>query len=302
MSQTPSINFITLPRNPNSIKTHTQEINNIGNLIIIGTYILYGTIRKVNIAQEELVMTKKYWYVIIVYVVMQLSIAGGVPLLLWLGIGEGMENRIPYLIGLWAFISFTLAAIIICWMLRKEWKQEDFRGEPVSLSITVLWSMLGFPIALIGQAVAAMVQQQLFGIEPGSQNTQQIMGFVSAFPLMIFAVAVAGPIMEEIIFRKIIFGAIYKRFNFAAGLVVSSLLFALVHQDFKHLLIYFVMGGIFAFLYVKTKRIIVPIIAHVGMNSFVVIVQFVFREDIERYMQRMEEMQNNLPQFISFFF
>ncbi|CAG9623536.1 CPBP family intramembrane glutamic endopeptidase [Sutcliffiella rhizosphaerae] len=246
-------------------------------------------------------MTKNYWYVILTYVVMQFSIIGGFPLLVWLGIGEGMEDRQAYLIGYWSVISFTVALIIVCWILRKEWTKGDFRGEPSPLAITVLWSMLGFPIALIGQAVAGLIQQQVFGIQPGSENTQQIMGFVSAFPLMIFAVAVAGPILEEIIFRKIIFGAIYKRFNFAAGLIVSSLLFAVVHQDFKHLLVYFVMGGIFAFLYVKTNRIIVPIIAHVGMNSFVVIVQYVFREDIERMIKQMEEMQQNLPQFISFF-
>lgn len=246
-------------------------------------------------------MTKKYWLVIITYVLMQLSGLLGYPLLIWLGVGEGMENRQAYLIGYWAFISFTVGLIIVAWILRNEWTKGDFRGETASIPKTVLWSIVGFPLALIGQAVAAQVQLQLFGIQPGSENTQEIMGFVTAFPVMIFAVAVAGPILEEIIFRKIIFGAFYKRFNFAIALTVSSLLFAVVHQDFKHLLIYFVMGGIFAFLYVKTNRIIVPIIAHVAMNSFVVIVQYVFRDRIEEMMRQMEEMQQNVSNFISFF-
>jgi membrane protease YdiL (CAAX protease family) len=156
-------------------------------------------------------------------------------------------------------------------------------------------------MALFGQGIAAQIQLKLFGIEPGSENTQEIMAFVTATPIMIFAITIAGPILEEIIFRKIIFGSLYKRFNFAVGLIISSLLFAVVHNDFKHLLIYFVMGGIFAFLYVKTNRIIVPIIAHVAMNSFVVIVQYVFREDIEEMIKQMEEMQNTLPNLISFF-
>jgi membrane protease YdiL (CAAX protease family) len=51
------------------------------------------------------------------------------------------------------------------------------------------------------------------------------------------------------------------------------------------------MGFTFAFLYVKTKRIIVPIFAHVAMNTMVVIVQTVFREDIEKMMKQVEEMQ-----------
>jgi membrane protease YdiL (CAAX protease family) len=255
----------------------------------------------VNIAQEELAMTKKYWYVIVTYVLMHLSGLVGFPLLIALGIGEGVENRESLLIGYWAFISFTAALIIVIWILRNEWTKGDFRGDTASIPQTILWSIVGFPLALIGQSVAGWIQLLLFDIQPGSENTQEIMGFVTAAPIMIFAVSVAGPILEEIIFRKIIFGALYKRFNFATGLIVSSLLFAVVHQDFKHLLIYFVMGGIFAFLYVKTNRIIVPIIAHVAMNSFVVIVQYVFREDIEEMLRQMEEMQQSLPSFISFF-
>jgi membrane protease YdiL (CAAX protease family) len=231
---------------------------------------------------------------------MQLSGIIGFPILIALGVGDGSENRESLIVGYWSFISFTIGLLIVCWILREEWKKGDFRGETASIPKTILWSFLGFFMALIGQAIAAQIQLQLFGIEPGSENTQQIMGFVNAAPIMIFAITIAGPILEEIIFRKIIFGSLYKRFNFAVGLIISSLLFAVVHQDFKHLLIYFVMGGIFAFLYVKTNRIIVPIIAHVAMNSFVVIVQYVFREEIEELMKQIEEMQN-LPSFISFF-
>lgn len=239
-------------------------------------------------------MTKKYWYVILTYVLMHLSMFIGVPLLLGLGVERGN------IVGYWAFISFTIALIIVCWILRDEWRQGDFRGPVASVPKTILWAFLGFFMALFGQAFAAQIELHLFGIDPGSENTQQIMGFVTATPIMIFAITIAGPILEEIVFRKIIFGSLYKRFNFAVGLIVSSLLFAVVHQDFSHLLIYFVMGAIFAFLYVKTNRIIVPILAHVAMNSFVVIVQYVFREEIEELIKQMEEMQNNLPNFITF--
>ncbi|MFE7065005.1 CPBP family intramembrane glutamic endopeptidase [Sutcliffiella sp. NPDC057660] len=240
-------------------------------------------------------MTKKYWYVILTYVLMQLSGFIGFPILMALGVERGD------IVGYWTFVSFTIGLLIVCYILRDEWKEGDFRGKTASVPKTVLWTVLGFPMALFGQGIAAQIQLKLFGIEPGSENTQEIMAFVTATPIMIFAITIAGPILEEIIFRKIIFGSLYKRFNFAVGLIISSLLFAIVHNDFKHLLIYFVMGGIFAFLYVKTNRIIVPIIAHVAMNSFVVIVQYVFREDIEEMIKQMEEMQNALPNLISFF-
>ena len=239
-------------------------------------------------------MTSTYWKVIITYAIMQFSGLIGIPLLSRLGIGEGIEweERFSLLFSYWTTISFALGLIIVLWFLRNDYKEKDFRGPQASVFQTIVWSILGFFLALFGQGFAAMLQQQLFGIEPGSENTQQIMDFISSSASMIFAVAIAGPILEEIIFRKIIFGVLYKKYNFAIGLIVSSLLFAAVHQEFEHLLIYFVMGAIFAFLYVKTNRIIVPIIAHVSMNSFVVLVQFVFRDRILELQEQLEQMQS----------
>ncbi len=51
------------------------------------------------------------------------------------------------------------------------------------------------------------------------------------------------------------------------------------------------MGFVFAFLYVKTKRILVPITAHVLMNTFVVAIQILFAEEIEKIMREAEQMQ-----------
>ncbi len=47
----------------------------------------------------------------------------------------------------------------------------------------------------------------------------------------------------------------------------------MIHLDFLHILVYTAMGFVFAFLYVQTKRIIVPIIVHAGMNTLVVVAQ-----------------------------
>ena len=65
----------------------------------------------------------------------------------------------------------------------------------------------------------------------------------------------------------------------------------------KHVILYSAMGFTFAFLYVKTKRIIVPIIAHVTMNTMVVLLQSVFREDIERMIKEAEKIQSFIGGF-----
>ena len=111
-------------------------------------------------------------------------------------------------------------------------------------------------------------------------------------------VSIIGPILEEIVFRKILFGTLYKKFNFFIAAIISSLVFAAIHFDFTHLLVYTAMGLVFAFLYVKTKRIIVPIAAHVAMNTLVAIGQiFMSNEQIQEMIKEAEKMQGFIGGF-----
>ncbi|MBE7123128.1 CPBP family intramembrane glutamic endopeptidase [Bacillus cereus] len=53
---------------------------------------------------------------------------------------------------------------------------------------------------------------------------------------------------------------------FILAAAISSFLFAAMHFNFDHVLVYMSMGFVFSFLYVKTYRIAVPITAHALMN------------------------------------
>jgi uncharacterized protein len=237
---------------------------------------------------KEASMKKHYWFILLTYMLMQLSGVAGIRLFHFLDIGATQVERFAY----WTIFSFTLAFIIILFLLRKERKNESLlRGEPSSVGASVGWAIGGFLLAIFAQSLAANIEINLFGVEPGSENTEMIVSVIEVTPLVIIVTSIIGPILEEIIFRKIIFGVLYKRTNFIIAGLISSLLFSLLHGEPQHLLLYASMGFTFAFLYVKTKRIIVPIFAHVAMNTMVIIVQTVFRKDIEKMMKQVEDMQ-----------
>ncbi|MBS2967482.1 CPBP family intramembrane metalloprotease [Metabacillus sp. KIGAM252] len=231
-------------------------------------------------------MKRHYWYILLTYVIMLFSGLVGYRLLLLLGVDRGQ------VVGLWNIISFSVGLTVVLLLLRKDRGDFDLRGTPASPSSAAGWAIGGIFLAFLAQIIAANIEIQLFGIKPGSENTQRIMDIVKVTPLMIFVVSIAGPILEEIVFRKIIFGTIYKRTNFVLAALISSVIFAVVHQDPAHILLYSAMGFTFAFLYVKTKRIIVPIIAHLSMNTLVVVIQYVYRDDIERLMKDAEQLQS----------
>ncbi|WP_332633346.1 CPBP family intramembrane glutamic endopeptidase [Halalkalibacter flavus] len=230
-------------------------------------------------------MNKRYWWILITYTLMQFSAVPGVLLLRELDIPL---ERIP---GIWSMFSFTTGLLIIILLLLPEIRnRHEVRGRS-SRGEAIRWSIIGVFFVFAAQYAAALIEMFLLGIEPGSENTETIVEFAKAFPAFIIVISVIGPILEEIVFRLVIFGALYKRFNFWISGILSSLIFAAVHMDFTHLLVYTAMGLVFAYLYVKTKRILVPIIAHVAINLFVSIVNVLLADQIEDWMEQLEQLE-----------
>ncbi|WP_027410637.1 CPBP family intramembrane glutamic endopeptidase [Anoxybacteroides tepidamans] len=234
-------------------------------------------------------MKRQYWYVIIAYIAMQLSSIAGVPLLLSLGIGSNSSSPAATASGYWAVLSFSITFFLVLILLREDIKERHNRSY-VPLSIAWMWAIGGFFLALFAQGVAANIEWRVFGIEMGSENTKRIVEIIRLTPSLVIVTSIIGPILEELIFRKIIFGTLYHKYNFFVAATISSLLFAAVHMELEHLLLYSAIGFTFAFLYAKTKRIFVPIFAHVAMNTFVVLMQTVFADYIEQMLKETEKM------------
>lgn len=231
-------------------------------------------------------MTKRYWYVILTYIVMQFSGILFIPLMYFL-----LPMSEQAVLVTWTIISFMIGLVVILLLMKPDMKMTRNRDAP-SPGVMIAWILAGVFMAYLAQGLAGVIESYAFGIKPGSQNTETIMDIARAAPIFMVIPALIAPIMEEIIFRKIIFGAFYKRTNFFIAALLSSLIFGFIHGEPEHILIYASMGFVFAFLYVQTKRIIVPIVVHMLLNSISVIIQFSLDpEQIERMMKQYEQMQ-----------
>ncbi|MCM3603350.1 CPBP family intramembrane metalloprotease [Robertmurraya korlensis] len=242
-------------------------------------------------------MKREYWIILIAYIAMQLSSFIGVPITSLVLEMIGFDTHSQGFAGVtWLVISFSITLVIVLLLLRNEMVHANEVRNGASIGRSILWSITGVFLALFAQAIAANIER-LIGIEVGSDNTQQILRIIETFPIMIVVSSVIGPILEEIVFRKIIFGAFYKRFNFFLSALLSSVIFSFAHMEPEHTLLYSAMGFTFAYLYVKTNRILVPIVAHVSMNTFVVLVQSIYREDLEKLIKQAEQMQSFIGGF-----
>jgi len=85
--------------------------------------------------------------------------------------------------------------------------------------------------------------------------------------IAILAIALIGPIQEEIIYRGIIIKFFETKYSFLVGLTLSSLLFGIAHDyDMGFIIFATIMGVMYSLLYKKTNSIFPCIIAHITYN------------------------------------
>ena len=186
-------------------------------------------------------------------------------------------------------ILFILAAILIIFLHFKIKNPTNLEQEhKESKRYIIPWAVLGFFIVMLYQVIVGVINIWIFG------QPQRIMAVAKQLPIFIILISVVGPILEEYVFRKVFFGELYDRIKgnriiaFLIASIVSSLLFALAHNDIKFILIYFGMGMILSLAYTLTKRISVPILIHMFQNGFVVVMQIFLGDSLNHLKQQTQ--------------
>ncbi|KMY29939.1 CAAX protease [Lysinibacillus xylanilyticus] len=248
----------------------------------------------VNNSQKINKHKKTALYVLLIYILMQISgilLAKPFHKLVMSTTGLPSEQAAPLTQGWYIALSFAIALILSLILTSRDKAFWDiYQGKKETIPLSIMWGIIGFFLVFFGQMIGAAIEMAIFGIQGGSQNTADIVSIAKGTPIAILAIVVFGPILEEFVFRRVIFGSLVQTTNFWIAGIVSAIFFALIHFDFSHILLYTICGLIFAFLYHKTKRIWTSIIAHVMLNGFVTLVQL-YAEPLQKFLEQLEKMQ-----------
>ena len=109
--------------------------------------------------------------------------------------------------------------------------------------------------------------------------------------LIYLYICLIGPIMEELIFRGVLLEGLRKYGN-GFGIVMSSVMFGLMHQRFIQCVPAILLGMIFAGMVVKTGSLLPSIFAHV-VNNTMSAVMMVMAEGMD--MQKFAEIEKMDP-------
>ncbi|MBC1579940.1 type II CAAX endopeptidase family protein [Listeria seeligeri] len=220
-------------------------------------------------------MAKRYMTIVFVYLLLLFSASVGIPIVYHIltsttSISSADANA--YSMIIWSIFSNILSLIIIFALLYKKPEENKIiRGEKTSPLRSIVWIIGGVIGLYIAQIICSIIISLISGNIDESANTERLVNLTKAAPIFLIFISILGPILEELVFRKVIFGGLSNVMNIHVAAVISSLFFGLLHGDISFLLSYFVIGLILCFLYTKTKRISVSMGAHILMNTIVLL-------------------------------
>ena len=125
--------------------------------------------------------------------------------------------------------------------------------------------LLGLPAAVPAVAAAVALSGLLLPTDRGSQNPviPALLDCGPSFKLLLLAlVGVAAPLVEETMFRGLLYPAMAARIRPALAIPINGLLFALVHADLPVLLPLLALGSVLAYLRHRTGSVLPGMITH----------------------------------------
>lgn len=116
----------------------------------------------------------------------------------------------------------------------------------------------------------------LFKVTSDSSSSfasDKLVGYTVSYVL---AVSIFSPIEEELVMRGLLQQGVFRQSWI--GLLLTSCLFSMLHgpSDMVSFLYYMMSGAIYGMAYKQTDNLLVPILCHIGHNSFVILSSLVF--------------------------
>ena len=150
--------------------------------------------------------------------------------------------------------------------------------EYFCIALTLMWigNMIGLIITtIIGNTLTNDV------INPIEQIIQN-----SSIYVNLLVISILAPIFEELFFRKLLIDRTIK-YGAKLSIFLSALIFALFHGNLSQFFYAFLLGGFFAFVYIKTGKIIYSISLHAFVNFFGSVASIFFSTSLSNITQNI---------------
>lgn len=164
-----------------------------------------------------------------------------------------------------AICNYVLPLPILLFLMRKL-DSTEIKKNNLGFKTFLKYLCITFTLMWIGNITGTIITNLLsFTIQNDIANPIQNLINSTDLWLNLILISLIGPIFEEIIFRKILIDRTIK-YGPLASILVSAIIFGLIHGNLNQFCYTILVGGFFAYVYIKTGQIKYSIGLHIILN------------------------------------
>jgi membrane protease YdiL (CAAX protease family) len=114
------------------------------------------------------------------------------------------------------------------------------------------------------------------------QKGQSQSSYTELFSILAFGAVFIGPLVEELIFRGIILNVLKVKYGNKLALIVSSVLFSVVHVNPSQMAVALVIGLILGYIFILTNSLAFVILLHSMSNLTNILIGKFFMKDVAK--------------------
>lgn len=181
--------------------------------------------------------------------------------------------------------NYLLPLPVFIYLMRKIQTYELEHEKPrvlrfvkyIAITLTLMWmgNIFGLVVtALLGGAMNMEISNPVNELI----NSSDIL-------INILLISIIGPIFEEVIFRKFLIDRTIK-YGARVSIILSAVIFGFFHGNLNQFFYAFLIGGFFAYVYIRTGNILYPIALHIITNVMGSIVSLFVASSATAIMQK----------------
>lgn len=146
------------------------------------------------------------------------------------------------------------------------------RKERPAEKVSVPWRVYLFAAAA-GAAMNVLLSgiMNYFAVTEHFSNAAQEGLLGSGTVVQVVGLGVLVPVMEELLFRGLVYQRMKKYFPVSVSILLGAAVFALYHGNMVQILFAFPMAVVMLLMYEKWKCLLVPVVFHMAVNLSTVI-------------------------------
>ena len=168
--------------------------------------------------------------------------------------GNNIEGFNNFLVDKQIYIAIALGIIFIPLLI---YGYRDFRQDGRKINVFGL-ILLGIIISLLYNVFAFYLNEYFFKTELYSNQSNLLSTLI--------ATGLIGPVIEELMFRGIIYNELKLKVKPMTAILLTTFFFAIIHLNILQVIYTFAVGFLFIFFYEKYKDIKASIILHMSLN------------------------------------